>query len=551
MALTRDQKVRKRLLEDFEFYAKNCLRIRTKGKGIQPLLLNRAQLRFLDRILSQWQKTGRVRCVVLKGRQMGLSTLWEAFMYWWTTQHEGVRALVIAHDQESSTALFDMTKRYHDEIPDGHPVKMHTRYSSRQELVFHELNSSFTVAKAGGKGVGRGQTLQCLHASELAFWPRTSAKEILSGLLDAVPAGDDEKNTFVCLESTAYGMSGVFYEFWKEAGEDIDPLTGQGRNGYCQVFLPWFIQEEYREEPLAGFKRTIDEQELVDLYGLEDDQLQWRRRMVFKKGLELFQQEYPCTAMEAFLTSGRPVFELGKLNARLEALEDPIERLGFVPDGASGAFEADPRGELLVYRPYDPKEMYTIGADVAEGVRGRQQSNGDFEGDYSVAHVLDSKKRQVAVWRGHVDPDFFATTLNALGRMYDDAFLAVEVNGPGAHPCIMLERYLRYPRLYERTVYDKVTDEENHKVGFRTDEFTRPMILSELRQVVRENTIELNDRKTIEELITFVINPESGKMEADKGCHDDCVMSLAIANHVHEGVWEPTEALEELYIGTI
>ena len=169
------------------------------------------------------------------------------------------------------------------------------------------------------------------------------------------------------------------------------------------------------------------------------------------------------------------------------------------------------------------------------------------EGDYSVAVVLDSKKRVVAVWRGQVDPDYYADILYALGTMFNTARLAVEFNNHGILPNTRLWKDKAYQNLYTREVYDKQNDTYRTELGFYTDVKTRPLIIDELREAIRERKIELNDKSVIRELGTFVADPETGKIEADAGCHDDCVLALAIANHIHEGSWEPLESSDDWY----
>ena len=196
------------------------------------------------------------------------------------------------------------------------------------------------------------------------------------------------------------------------------------------------------------------------------------------------------------------------------------------------------RGELTVYRDHDEGERYIIGADVAMGVRN---------GDFSVAQVLDSKKRQVATWRGQVHPDYFAEVLYALGDYYNEAFIIVENNGHGILTCTRLGKDLNYPNFYTEVQHDKLTDRETVKLGFSTTAKTNPLIIDQLRASMRECELELNDKTTIREMLTYIVT-ESGSMEAEPSCFDDCVMSLALANYVHEGAWEPVETPNELYI---
>ncbi len=518
------REVRKRLYTDFEFYAKHALKIRTKEGNVQPFSLNAAQKKLLDAVSEQMTSEGKVRVVILKARQMGLSTLVGGWLYWWISQHTAQKALVITHHADSTRALFDMTKRYFDNTPEI--LKPHSKYSSRKELQFDILDSSYVVATAGGEGVARGETITHAHLSELAFWSPSTAKENLNGILQAVP---QTRGTAVFVESTANGVSGVFYDLWKGACE--------GTNGYIPVFLPWFIQPEYREAVPKGFKRTPDEDELVKKFGLDDEQLMFRRRKVAQNGLELFQQEYPATADEAFLTSGRPVFNPQQLNDLLDQAPPVVSRLALEND----EWVEHPRGELVLYEHVSPGESYYIGADVSMGVRG---------GDWSVAQILDSQKRQVGSYRAQVHPDYFASVLYHLGMFFNVAKIAPENNNHGILTCTRLGKDLAYPNLHMETSVDKMVEHESIIWGFRTTVKTKPLIIDQLRAALREGDITIRDKTTLRELLTYVVT-EEGKMEAERGCHDDCVMSLAICNHIHEGRFNTVEVTDDFYIQMI
>lgn len=514
------QKIRKRLYTDFPYYANAALKIRTKQGDITPLKLNQAQ-EILDKAVQAQRDTeGKIRVIILKARQQGLSTYTGGYLYFSVSQQKARKAMVITHHADSTRALFDMTKRFHEHCPEI--LKPHTKYSSRRELSFDILDSSYVVATAGGDSVGRGETLTHVHASELAFWPKSNADEIWNGLLQAVP---NAPGTAVFVESTANGVSGIFYDLWRGAVE--------GKNGFVPVFIPWYADPTYREPVPDKFERTPDEIELADLYDLDDEQLMFRRRKVAQNGIDLFKQEYPSEPEEAFLTTGRPVFNLEKLQEQLKETRDVEERLALEGED----FVEHMRGELTTYRPHDPGEQYIIGADVAMGVS---------RGDYSVAQVLDSKKRQVATWRGQVHPDYFAEVLRALGFYFNEARIIVENNGHGILTCTRLGKDYAYPNFYTEVQVDKITDKETIKLGFSTTARTKPLIIDQLRASLRENELELNDKTTIREMLTYIVT-DSGSMEAEPGCFDDCVMSLALANHIHEGAWEPIDSTDEYY----
>jgi hypothetical protein len=156
-----------------------------------------------------------------------------------------------------------MTKRFHENCPEI--LRPHTKYSSRRELSFDVLDSSFVVATAGGDSVGRGETLTHVHASELAFWPKSTALEIWNGLTQAVP---NTKGTAIFVESTANGVTGIYHDLWRGA---VD-----GTNGFVPVFIPWFSDPTTVSMCLTTFERTPEEDDLVEQYDLDDEQLMFR-----------------------------------------------------------------------------------------------------------------------------------------------------------------------------------------------------------------------------------------------------------------------------------
>lgn len=518
------RRTRLRLRDDFAYYCEHALKIRTKDAKVVPFRLNNAQ-RELEKIINQQTaEVGRVRIIILKARQQGLSTGVGGYLYSRVSQATAKKALVVAHVSDSTNALFNMTKRFHENVPPM--LKPSTSYSSKKELAFDKLDSSFMVATAGGDSIARGETITHAHLSELAFWKESSARENLNGLLQSIPETDD---TAIFIESTANGVTGPFYEMWKGA---VD-----GTNGYYPLFIPWYLDPDYRLPVPEGFARTPEEEELVVKYLVDDGQLYWRRRKIAQNGSDLFKQEYPAEPEEAFLTTGRPVFDPEALTKRVADLDAPYARMALELD----KWAEHPAGELIMFKAIDPGATYYIGADVAMGVRG---------GDYSVAQVLDESKEQVAIWRSHVHPDYYAEILYRLGMLYNEAKIAVENNNHGLLTVNLLYKHWNYPNVFTSVLEANISDIDTTKLGFRTDSKSKPMIIDDLRASLRTSEMTLNDRTTIQEMLTFVVK-ESGKLEAEEGCHDDCVMSLAIANHIHDGVWAPVSITREFYVEAI
>lgn len=160
------KQVRQRLYDDFEFYARHCVKIRPKVGEVVPFTLNGPQKKLLDVINDQMAATGKVRVIILKARQQGFSTFVHAWKYWQLSQRRAKKGLVVAHVADSTRALFDMYKRTHENMPPV--VRPATKYSSRRELSFPALDTNLMVATAGGDGVARGETITHAHLSEVA-----------------------------------------------------------------------------------------------------------------------------------------------------------------------------------------------------------------------------------------------------------------------------------------------------------------------------------------------------------------------------------------------
>jgi hypothetical protein len=288
---------RKRLKNDFPYYARNCLKIRPKGVegDLEPFILNKAQRYIHEKIEEQKSLTGQVRAIILKGRQQGCSTYIEGRDMWLTTHNLGVSAYILTHEEEATQSLFAMAKRYYDNLPA--PIKPILAASNAKELRFHKLDSGYKVGTAGNKSVGRSQTNQYFHGSEVSFWP--NAGEHAKGILQTVP---DAPGTEVIYESTANGVGNFYHQQWK--------LAEAGISDFIAIFVPWFWQDEYRKKLPDGFQYTDDEAKLRKHYDLEATQIYWRRQKIVElsadgvDGTKSFRQEYPMNAAEAFQVSG-------------------------------------------------------------------------------------------------------------------------------------------------------------------------------------------------------------------------------------------------------
>jgi hypothetical protein len=291
MSLTEiERDIRRRLRDDFRHYAKKALKIRTKDGTVEPFILNRAQDYIHDRLEQQIADTGKVRALILKGRQQGCSTFIAGRFYHKTTHRRGVRTFILTHEDQATANLFDMVNRYHENCPEL--IRPTTGASNAKELIFDRLDSGYKVGTAGTKGVGRSSTVQLFHGSEAAFWP--NADSHAAGIMQAVP---DAPGTEIILESTANGVGNLFHQMWREAES--------GASEYQAIFVPWFWQDEYRKPMPHGFEPTAEEAEYADQWELTLEQIVWRRAKIIElRDPDLFDQEYPATAALAFRQSG-------------------------------------------------------------------------------------------------------------------------------------------------------------------------------------------------------------------------------------------------------
>lgn len=326
--------IRQHLKDDLPHYAGKCLNIRAKDGSIVRLELNEAQGYLHSRLEAQRVRTGKVRALVLKGRQQGISTYVGGRFYHRVTHNKGLRCFILTHEQDATNNLFGMVDRYHQHCPTL--VKPSTGAANAKELFFDKLESGYAVGTAGAKATGRSQTVQLFHGSEVAFWPNASTH--FAGVVQAIP---DLPGTEVILESTANGMGGEFHERWQQAE--------QGIGDYEAIFIPWFWQAEYRREVPQGFELDDEERQYQAAHKLDLEQMVWRRNKVAElKDPLLFKQEYPATAAEAFQMSGHDSYISADLV--LKARKNEVQGHGPLIVGYDPAWKGSDRHSMAFRR---------------------------------------------------------------------------------------------------------------------------------------------------------------------------------------------------------
>lgn len=296
------QRMLAELFKNDELYCRRNLKIRDKNGDVQPFVWNKAQHMLHDMLEQQKAEKGWVRALVLKGRQQGISTYVGARFYKRTAMQKGKRTMILTHLDASTQALFTMAKTYY-ELSDR-TLRPITKNNSGTELNFGKLLSGYRVATAGSKNAGRGDTFQYMHGSEAAFWP--NAEKIMAGLGQTVPLLPGSE---CILETTANGLSNIFYKMWK--------LAESGESDYIACFIPWFVQEEYRREDTSALDMSPADIEYMEAFGLDLEQMAWRQAKIrsdFANSVDWFNQEYPATPDMAFLKVGhRPLINTLKV----------------------------------------------------------------------------------------------------------------------------------------------------------------------------------------------------------------------------------------------
>ena len=276
-------------------YCRALLKVKPKEGPLEPFVLNRAQM-YVDSILDeQLARTGRVRALVLKGRQQGVSTYIGARYFRRMHALPGTNAFLLSHEETSTNAIGDMLRRYLANLPPEY--RPHVANSNSKEMFFNLMGSRYRFATAGAKETGRSQTNQLFHGSEVAHWPNDEAHFAAS--VQAIPYSP---NSEIILETTANGISGKFYEMW------IAAEKGEGL--YIPIFVPWWWQEEYEIAPPAEWRPVEEELKYADNNNLSRGQAYWLHLKNIELGGKVgkigwrFKQEYPSNPREAFQSGG-------------------------------------------------------------------------------------------------------------------------------------------------------------------------------------------------------------------------------------------------------
>lgn len=514
-----------------------CFTIRDKGANLHLIKINDAQEILIEEIERQMKDRGYARIIILKARQLGFSTLSQGIGLVEGFRRTNIEGMCVAHEAKSVENIFGMYERAisHENWPYG--KLSHDKEQSGEEIIFASpVRSKFRVATANNVGSGRGSTFQYLHLSELAFYRDPST--LLLGLMQGVT--DD--GSIVIVESTANGWGNYFHTMWS--------LAEEGKSEYAPLFFPWFTDQNYRiafrnlvERERFAASMSRKERDTQMEHDLDLEQMNWRRRTVINKcegSEDKFQQEYPATPDEAFLLSGRSVWDKGNLQRyMMAARKDPPISKGYLIDNQ---YVPDDEGHIHIWEEPDPTDLYVIGIDTAEGrvrtqgAAGLTMTDGDNP-DFNAASVKSVRTgKQVASYKSNYASGLYGEEMVWLGKFYgtargcdDDAFMVPESNGIG-HALVEKLVELGYQRLYVRKTWNGIEGKFQQKFGFATTVETRPILIRKLQDQIRLQECGVRCMRTWNHIASMRYN-HAGKAEAPAGSHDDLAFAEMLAIH--------------------
>lgn len=476
---------------------------------------NRQEIPFKFNDVQQMiYKTASLLNIILKYRKPGVSVLIQCLFLARCLIFKNRNCVMLSYDKDATQRMLDRTDWTLKHLPFLSKKDFDT--DNKNEFKITATNSKLYIGVAGSKAFGRGDDVTDVHLSELAWWEETAA---VTGLLEALTTDHQ-----VFIESTANGPSNLYAQIYRKAKNP--------NSGWTPHFFPWWIDSTLEADVPKDFQHNEEEKELIAAYPkITSRKLMWRRKKLASMiEPELFPQEYPGNEREAFVVLGDCIFNKRAL-AKYELSASDAVHVGHLISvaGSRPRFEHLPGGNLKVWKQPEPGRKYIVIGDASDP-EGRTSKNP--EEDPACGQVIDYETmEQVAVWHGQIEGYEFGRVLDALGTYYNTALMVVERNSAGIAALNHL-RTVSYPNLYKMQTVQKETIEETEALGWITNVVTRPLIIEALKDAISQHAYILHDPDSVAELMTFVRNKKTGKVEASSGSHDDRVMTLAIGAYV-------------------
>lgn len=507
-----------------------------KNKKVMPFFLNEVQRDFLERLNRAKKdyeegKLLNLTFLILKGRQQGFTSFITAYQLACSVLKKNFEGYTLADSNSNTQTIFENKAKfpYRNLPPQIQPVE---QLNNRKELRFVNMNSSWEVGVAS-KDVGRSRTINFFHGSEAAFW-KVSMGDLQAAMDPALAPG-----CITIYETTANGFND-FKDMW-DSGVHIN------------CFFEWWRTKEYA----VSFENKAKEEAFWDLVESGTSWIADRLRWLKEKGLtpeqmywyyktwerytekDKIRQEYPCTPEEAFLMSGRPVFNAENIVRRIDELKRYYEKKPYLEGYFAFEWE-DPETEnkivdssirfvsdssknwVRLYKEAETKIPYVIGGDTKG--EGR-----DFFSGTAIDNTTGRRAATLHMQTNTAKP--YTHQMYCMGRYFNDALIGIEINF-NTGPIEELSR-LHYPKQYVRRKYDDYTKKAETKYGWKTDGNTRPLIIDRYGDLINENIDLIYDIPTLQEALTFIYD-DNGRADAMDGKHDDLLFSDMIANQIRE-----------------
>ena len=502
-----------------------------KKRNTVPFFFNEVQEDFISKL----ETLGTNKpFFILKGRQQGFTSVITAIQLSFAIVRKNFSGFTMADRTDNTMAIFnDKARVVYDRLPEE--LKPSEKFNSRNEMFFDKLNSSWRIATATDQ-VGRSRTLNFVHFSEVAFY-ECNLSDLQAGIGEAITAG-----AIQVYETTANGFNqakdlwdseschNLFYEWWRS------PEYRSTEYDYLETQDPWLIERK----------------KVLEAKGCDKEQITWYcKKYDSYLDKNTIKQEYPITPTEAFVSSGDCVFDKEAINnqiARCVSLQAP--RRGYftykkeaIPIPNSEGVMVDVEWKIKDIEFVESRDGYIFlheepRVKVKDGEithKAPYSLGGDTAGtgkDYFTGKVICNldDKTVATLHKQYIDEDLYAEQMYCLGKYYHDALIGIEINY-SRQPTRILQKKYNYPNLYMRERLDGASDRSVMDYGFETTSRTKPIIIGELVELMRNNPYIEEDIPTLKEMTTFV-KKENGKLEAIDGCHDDLVMAKAIAHFI-------------------
>lgn len=574
-----EQFVRIRCRYDFAFWAAVFVYIKRKGGGEDILFrLSRPQRRFVER-LERLRKAGKpIRIVLLKARQWGGSTVSQLYMAWLQLVHKvGLNSLIIAHQGAGSDEIKDMFDRMIKAYPVEMLYKLGEAYDANEPKLVGvgksgsiyrvpQRNCKIKIGTAERPDSCRGGDYNLVHLSEVGLWKATEGKKPEDIVRSACSGVLYRPYTMIVYESTANGTGNFFQREYD--------MASKGKSQFEAMFVSWFDIEIYSTpvDDILSFAASLYDNRNNDNVASSREESGKYLWWLWEKGATLeaihwyilerakynehasMASEYPSDDVEAFVHSGTMVFDKYKVEAFKKYCKEPRFVGDVYADADEGKnalknlrFVEDRQGVLWIWEKpeIDEDEKVTNRYLTVVDVGGRSS-----KADWSVIVVFDrlfmaegGRPAVVAQWYGHCDIDLLAWKAAQIAAFYDNSLLVIESNTLETHDkerdvdgdqsqFILNQIKGVYPNLYARKQSEEdILQGLPTKYGFHTNVATKPMVISTMVKVIRENLYVERDARCLDEYLTYEKKP-NGAYGAIIGKHDDLLMTRAIGLHI-------------------